>query len=79
MAEGGDDSSQDIYQPSKGPFGIYGMDHRSKIGEGHVFLFFVDGRVIQFLFWSTGEGHLTFVFRRRAKFQSGLFGAYVSM
>jgi len=30
------------------PFGIYGMDHPRKIGEGHIFLFFVEGRVIQF-------------------------------
>jgi len=28
-------------------FGVNGMDHWRKIGEGHVFLLFVKGRVIQ--------------------------------
>jgi len=40
-----------------GLVGIYGMGDRRKIGVGHVFLFFVEGRVIQ-LFFSQGGGSL---------------------
>jgi len=41
---------------SKGLFGIYGKVHRRKIGEGHVFFFFDEGRVIQlFLVYMGGS------------------------